>query len=52
MNEKQLKTSPPKRRLPEWMSMPSKRCAVEERKVCSSPIILSDGKSNVNLTVK
>lgn len=42
MNEKQLKTSPPKRRLPEWMSMPSKRCAVEERKASSQKSVFED----------
>ncbi|XP_070355733.1 bifunctional 3'-5' exonuclease/ATP-dependent helicase WRN isoform X2 [Equus asinus] len=42
MNEKKLKTSPPKRRLPEWMSMPSKRCAVEERKASSQKSVFED----------
>lgn len=38
------------RKLPEWMSM-QKSYTVKEEKVCSSSVILSDGKFNVYLTV-
>lgn len=51
MNEKRLETSQ-QRKLPEWMSVEDERCAVEERKVCSSSVIPSDGKFYVNLTAK
>lgn len=50
MNEQTLETTQ-QRKLPEWMST-QKTYSVEERKVCRSLIILSDGKFNVHLTVK
>lgn len=34
------------------MSVENQRCAVEERKVCISSVIPSDGKFYVNLTAK
>ena len=52
MNEDTLETTQQQRKLPKWMAMQSKGYAIEKRKVCISLIILSDGKFNVNLTVK
>ena len=52
MNEKKLERTPQPRKLPEWMSMQNETCTAVETKVCGSPVILSDGKCSVNLTVK
>lgn len=38
------------RKLPDWISV-QRSYTVEEKKVCSSSVILSDGKFNVYLTV-
>lgn len=51
MNEKRLETAAEQRKFPKWMSVESKRCAVEETKVCCPLSVLSDRKLSFSVPV-
>ncbi|XP_060027528.1 bifunctional 3'-5' exonuclease/ATP-dependent helicase WRN [Erinaceus europaeus] len=42
MNEKKMETVPQERKLPEWMSVQNKRCAVEEKKISVPKSVFED----------